>query len=339
MQNETAKTCARLGAAALIISMFFPWFGQDFGPVAVNYDVLHDSRGAAIALGVFALAALTQIEFGGPGLMGRVWGLVGGGVAAYLAFRIFAPPKDPVSDMLEAMQLKLHARPGVYVALAGSVMIAYGGWIETKFQLSRSASRDLPMVDERGMLVGQARPQVAPGAGQAVATPVSPGVQRPVSPTPTPAGGVPEAGIPIAFARATQTQVQAPQAAQGPVPARPAPAQFAPTQHAPTLPAQPAPAQPAPAPPAPAQSAPAQSAQPAPVLPAQPAPVLPAQPAPAPPTRPAQPTRPARPTPTLPAPSAPAPPAHGHPMPPAQSASPAPAPASPPVQGSHTLAP
>lgn len=213
MQNQTARTAAQIGAAALLVSMIFPWFGHDFGQIDVDYDVWHDARPLAIGLGAFALVCLSQIQFGGPGTMGRVWLFLGGGLAAYLAFRIFTPPKDPVSEMLDAMQLTLHARPGAYVALAGSVMIAYAGWIEIKNQQimpGRAEVLGTGVAPRVAPPVGQpaaystAQPTAQPTAGPTAGPTVQPAVQPTARPTVQPHVQPAAQPVPPAAARPRQ---------------------------------------------------------------------------------------------------------------------------------------
>lgn len=179
MQHQTARACARIGAVMLLASMLFPWFGHDIGPIHVDYKVWSENRTMAIALGVFALVAVTQIQFASPGVIGRVWLLLGGGLAAYLAFRVFTPPQDPVTELLDAMNLQLHARIGVYIALAGSVMIGYGGWLQVKSDLMRAGPGEPPAVRDhapppaRDPFASRPAPGM-PASGQTIQPPTTP---------------------------------------------------------------------------------------------------------------------------------------------------------------------
>ena len=123
-----------LGASLLAVAVFLPWYGVSHGAGAghpglptVTASVIDTVEGVGIALLVLAFLALTDAllplarHVRVPAGAGASLALLGGIAAAFIVYRMLDLPA-PAAAAAQSL------RAGAWLALAGAVMIATGGF-------------------------------------------------------------------------------------------------------------------------------------------------------------------------------------------------------------------
>ncbi|MFY9265573.1 MAG: hypothetical protein WAO61_09135 [Solirubrobacterales bacterium] len=179
MRYGPARTAARFGACALALAAILPWFGHKFGPIAISYSIWRDGGYVGIALVAVAAAAAVQPQVLGPALTGRLWLLAGVGFAGYLGYLAENPPPNNMADgILALLDLNLKPQPGIFAAIAGSLLVAYGGFLQVREGRRRTPATGLPLSDLRLTADAPRSAGLALAGGEVGSKGASPGAGR-----------------------------------------------------------------------------------------------------------------------------------------------------------------
>lgn len=199
-KTTTGRLIAAGGGILLIVSLFLSWYGVNVGGVAAQYAALADTSASGwqsldfgdivfFVVGLLAMAPaafdMFDLEIELPFDVSFV-ALVGGAISvAWIILRIIDKPGPDMPDV-PGMDVGIGLKFGIFVGLAGAVLVAVGGFLQQ--QEDEPAAAGQPLVPQAP---GQAPPPGAPQApgqapppGQPAAPPQAPPPAAPPAPQP-----------------------------------------------------------------------------------------------------------------------------------------------------------
>lgn len=181
---------ARIGGAALAISVLLPWFALEVAQLSLSegFSLRKFEQNAAIILVVVGVLCMVQPRLGSADATATAYLAIGGLMAAAIIYKVFVSPPGSeymdlasadgvsVKQVLSSMGIEFKPSHGAYVGIAGAAAIAFGGFVQLR---AGGSPKDLGLsVEEQAAFAGL-RPH----------TPIqpvelSPGQQRYVAPAP-----------------------------------------------------------------------------------------------------------------------------------------------------------
>ncbi|MGB0871573.1 MAG: hypothetical protein ACPGWS_05785 [Solirubrobacterales bacterium] len=190
MQASPGKTIARLGGAALAISVLLPWFKleiQQFG--SMGFSLREMDRNAAIGLALIGVFCAVQPRISAADASAMIYTIVGLLVTGAIIYKVFVSPPgsgtmselslDGVSikDLLNSIGIDFNPTYGAFLGIAGGAAITIGSFIDLRTGGVKTPAVSLEMlVAESAFQKAPVRPKVlAPGQQRYVAPQASSG--------------------------------------------------------------------------------------------------------------------------------------------------------------------
>lgn len=177
---------ARVGGAALAVSVLLPWFALSVEQLAsMGFTLRELERNAAILLVIVGVLCMVQPKLGSDDSSAMAYLAIGGLMTAAIVYKVFVSPPGSeymnglsvegvsLKEMLSAIGIEFKPAYGAFVGVAGAAAIAFGGLI----QVRAGGVKPVGMSVEEQAAYAALRPQTPVQPVQ-----LAPGQQRYVAP-------------------------------------------------------------------------------------------------------------------------------------------------------------